>query len=509
MTISRETGFSAALETACFSNNTNALPFVIGAAIAPLVAPSRFVGVWIQAGLLYLFVLSLLVYLVRIRRLKPATALAGCFAFLATKCLYFSNGGLSDFRMDLSLYLGFAMTCVWYLTCMARPTVAHFLLFGVAASITCLFRATAPIYLLFSLAPLCLIELIVKDKRRQKLTGIAVATLVVTALAGWFYVLNFEFLKYYYFEWNTDANAKIPLSDALRHWNLAQRSVGEAATLLMVSWIIGVMVVTRRRESITSWVSRAWRFRELDWRIGWLAMSPIVLLVARRAGLNPFVCMPAVFGLMLFFALPCMHQMDWLANRKLSRFCQTMLIVCLMIALARGWKRHTVSEFNTMAAHRQLVDNMLQDARLRHAVQLNFGVMHLTDLNANSLYSMLLFDRRDAIPGLDGVTIGGVKIRRVATFMRPAAADWRGLEGETDDQKLTVLLEEAKARMDYLILPDEKTAAELETTAAHNYINRYLVPLRNRVITDPTWVQVGEPVPTDDKEVVEIYRHNR
>lgn len=509
MTVSRESGFASSLEDACFTNNTNALPFIIGAAIAPIVRPSRIVGIWIQTGLLYLFLLSLLVYLVRIRRVKPTTALAGCLAFLAAKCLFFSNGGLSDFRMDLGLYLGFGMTCVWYLASMARPTISHFLLLGVSASIVCLFRATAPIYLLFSLGPLCAIELIVADKRRQKLMGLVGSTLIVVALAGWFFVINFDFLKYYYVDWNTDANAKIPFHEALGHWKLAQRSVGDPLFLVILCWGIGTMLVTREMESIGTWVSRAWSSRDIDWRIGWLAISPVVLMVARRAGLNAFVCMPAVFGLVLFFTLPCISQMDRLADKRLTRFCWIVLIVGMLLVMSSGWRRHTSYGFNTMAAHHQLIDQMLEDAKLQSAKQLRFGVMHLSDLNSSSLYSTLLFDRPDANPNLQSVEIACVEIIRIHTFSRPAATDWRLLKGDTDEDKISLLLVDANSRIDYLILPDEKTAAEVEIRVAQNHINRYLVTLRNQIVENESWVRVGNPVPTDEQETVEIYRKVR
>ena len=175
--------------------------------MAPVVEPSRMVGVWIQTGLLYLFLASLLYFLIRVKRLSVNSALMGCLAFLGTKCLYFSNGGLSDFRMDLSLYLGFGMTCVWYLASMKSLMRWHFVMLGVSAAICCLFRATAPIYFLFTLCPLYFLELIRSDGRKEKLTGILVSFGVVLVLAGWFYFFNFEFLKFYYFDWNTDANA--------------------------------------------------------------------------------------------------------------------------------------------------------------------------------------------------------------------------------------------------------------------------------------------------------------
>ena len=509
MTVSRESGFLESMEYACFTNNTNCLPFIIAAAIAPAVSPSRMVGVWIQTGLLYLFLTSLLYYLIQIRALKPKTALLGCLVFLGAKCLFFENGGLSDFRMDLSMYLSFGMTCVWYLASMAQPTKRHFAMLGLAASICCLFRATAPVYLVFSLGPLCLIDLVRKHDRGRKLVGLGVATLIVAVLAGWFYGVNFEFLKFYYFDWNTDANAKVPFSEALRHWKLADRSVGEPIVLLILLWGVGTVLATRREQSLGGWLSRALREFDVDWRIGWLAIAPIVMLIMRRAGLNPFVVMPAVFGLILFWSLPLLKQMDRLNNRTLNRFCWIVLMVVLSVAWARGWKRHSPKGLNTMAAQQALIDKMLENAKALNKSAFRYSVVQLSDLNSNSLYSILLFDRPNADRDLKQVTVEGIQINRISTFSRPAAIDWERVPGATDEEKVSGLIEDANDRIDYLVLPDLKTAEYLEVTLDQNYINRHLVALRTKITNDPSWVMIAGSLQTKDTEVVEIYRKNR
>ncbi len=518
MTISRDSGFVKSLETACFANNTNCLPFLIAAAIAPVVSPSRVVGIWIQTGLLYLFLLSLFYFLVRIKRVRARSALAGCLVFLGAKCLFLYNGGLSDFRMDLSLYLGFAMTCTWYLTSMSKPTKKHFLLLGVSASICCLFRATAPIYLVFALAPVCLVDLFSSKERKSKLVGLGLAVATVVLLAGWFFVVNFEFLKFYYVDWNTDANAKIPLAAAMQHLNLTRRSIGEPLILMIVCWLAAAFwhtfdsgkSTTPGQNAIANWLARALREREIDWRIAWIGMAPVVMMIARRAGLNPFVTMPCVFGLVLFFTLPVLKQIDRLKVRNLTVFCWAIMVICVGMAVSRGYVRHSPNKrFDTMAMNHQLIDTMLADAKERGREKVAFGVMHLTDLDSNTLYSTLLFDRADGTPELDGVTIGEIKIKRIATFAQPAKADWRILRGETDDEKIAGLILDANNRMGYLVLPDKETAVLLETIAAHNYINRYLVKLRERIVQDDSWVKVGPSVRTNEMETVEIYRKSR
>lgn len=497
------------LDLACFTNNTNCLPFIIAAAVAPVVSPSRLVGVWIQTGLLYLFLASLFYYLVKIRSFSLGTALLGCLVFLGTKCLFFENGGLSDFRMDLSLYLTFGATCAWYLASMAQPAKRHFVWLGVFASISCLFRATAPIYLLFALLPLCLIDIGSGEKRKEKFIGLAWASAIVFLLAGWFFITNFDFLKYYYVDWNTDANAKIPLPEALRHWKLAQRSVGEPLVLLVLFLGIGTMLATSQKHPIAKWISHAWREREIDWRIGWLAMAPVVLLVARRAGLNPFVVMPAVFGLVLFFILPILAQIERLQDGRLTRFCWVVLIIFLLIVWGRGWRRHSPQGFDTMAAQQSLIDVMLEDSRSRGQTSFCFGVTHLTDMNTTSLHSILLFDRPNAVRQIGRITIDGIQIRPISTFTRPAAADWAALEGDSDNEKVAGLVAVANENIDFLIVPDAATATYIETTQRHNQINQHQREIRSSITSDSSWVRLATTVRTNESEVVEIYRKLR
>jgi len=71
------------------------------------------------------------------------------------------------------------------------------------------------------------------------------------------------------------------------------------------------------------------------------------------------------------------------------------------------------------------------------------------------------------------------------------------------------MVTDANARIDYLILPDEKSSKELEITAAHNIINRFLVPIRQQIVTDKSWTIIGKSIATNDAESVEIFRKVR
>ena len=504
------TGFDTAIQWACFTNSTNCLPFIVAAIVSPLVEPSRMVGVWIQTGLLFLLLVSVFWYLSRVRKIRCDLALLGSLAFLTPRSLFLYNGGLSDFRMDLSLFLTFGLTAIWFFTAMRKPNWRNFILLGVAASIACLFRATAPVYLLITFLPLFLLELFRSEHRLKQTTGGLLSIAIVVVLTGWFYYWNFDYLKYYYVEWNTDANAKIPLTDAMEHFSLAQSCVGNAFAFLIASIGIVTMVVTRfRKETIGEWISRAWESKEIDLRIAWVGLAPILILVVRRAGLNGLVSMPAVFGLMLFFLLPLLTQIQRLNDRRVSKFAWFILGVSLLIVFARGWTRHAPDGRNTMAVNHHLIDLMVSDSQQNNRVRADFGVLHLSEMNSDTIFSTLLFDRQTEKRELYRVTIDGVELSVIPTFTLPAVADWKNTAGESDTEKIDGLMAKANQMMDFLILPDETTAEFLEQTKPYNVINQHLTALRTRIIDDPSWVKIADGIQTSDEESVEVYRKNR
>lgn len=509
MSLSKDVGLPKALDWACFTNSTNCLPFIIAALAGPFVEPSRMVGVWIQTGLLFFFVSSLFYLLTRINCLDAKLSLAACLAFLSTKCLFLPNGGLSDFRMDLSLYLTFSTTCIWFLASMSRPTKTHAVMMGLSASVACLCRATAPVYLLFALGPLLLFELFRNEERKRKLVGVGLAIAVLVLFAGWFFILNFEYLKYYYVEWNTDANAKIPFAKALKHAKLARGAVGGPLTLVIFCWGVATLLATRKIGTIRAWVSSAIKEREIDWRLAWIGVAPVVLMIARRAGLNGFVTMPAVFGMVLFVALPLLKQVDRLNQKQLTKFCWIILLLGLTVSLTRGWSRHSEDGFNSMAVNQRLIDVMVEDAKKQNRGRIKFAVIPLSDLNTEGMFSTLLFDCKAEKRERYRVTIDGIAISRTSTFTLPAVADWRNAEGATDDKKISNLVADANMSIDYIVISDVATANLLKKTKSNILINRYLLPIREQIVNDPSWKLVVSGLQAKENEIVEIYRKSR
>src|SRR5207253_169944 len=132
----------------------------------------------------------------------------------------------SDFRMDLSLFFTFALAALWYLVAAATGRRRHFALAGAACGVAFLFRATAPVYIAAALAPLVLYDVATGPRRRELLAGCLVAGLTATGMSLWFYVINFGQLYYYYFVWNPDANAHLPLAVSARHFRFVVGHIG-------------------------------------------------------------------------------------------------------------------------------------------------------------------------------------------------------------------------------------------------------------------------------------------
>jgi len=228
MTQARAEGVGPALGTACRSS-TVCLPLVAAAFVGPFITPSRTFGIAVQIVELLVFCGTLWFYLHRIRSLSPLLAALVVTPFLLWRCLYDFNGGLSDFRMDLSLALLFATTVLWYLIATATGARWHFVALGIAA-----------------------------------------ATAAVGCL--WFFLLNYEALHYYYVVWNTDANAHLPLRKALRHAAFAVGHVGVPAAILALSIpaVVGIdAFLTRRSHRPDSSTAPAWTFVP-DWRLAWI-----------------------------------------------------------------------------------------------------------------------------------------------------------------------------------------------------------------------------------------------
>jgi hypothetical protein len=506
MTVARQRGLGAALGKS--PDNIVCLPFLLASAVAIVCPPSRHVGTWIQVAELGCFALSWMYYLVRVKRVSPALAAALFGGFLSLHCLYYFNGGLSDYRMDLSLFLMFATTSVWCLAALATGRKAHFVLLGLAAAATCLFRATAPVYLLVSLFPLVLVDLLARRFCKTRLLGVSIALGTASLCSLWYYGIAFDTLYYYYAVWNTAANANLPWSEALLHFDYVAGQLGPWA-LAVVAGLFGVVVVdwvVRRRRSPGLPTSVIRGLLPFEWRLAWLAFAPTAMLVARGAGLNPFVQMPSLFGAVTFLLVPLgwRRLRSWKAPQTVA--VGIMAVVGCLGAARQGWNEHAPAPVNAMVAHQRVVEAIANDGEALGCRRVRFASTHLYYLNPESLRNVMLFDMPSS-PRPDHVAYRGIQFRPHGSLSVAAEADWARVPGGSTEEKLDHLVSTAQREIDYLIVPTAESAQFLQENIAFNVINRYGIELRTRLLAGGRWVPVSDCIANRKDEVVRVYRN--
>jgi hypothetical protein len=510
MKVARESGVPTALREACRSS-TVCLPLLIAALAGPWCEPSRSFGIALQTGELLVFAWSLFYYLRRVRGLDASLTVLAIVPFLSLRCLYFFNGGLSDFRMDLSLMLMFATTVLWYLIAAATERRAHYVALGLTAGAACLFRATAPVYLILALGPVAMWDLAMRRARWVHLAGLGIAIATAAAAALWFFVLNFDSLYYYYVVWNTDANANLPWRESVRHFQFVADHIGRPALLLALAFpgLLAVDAAIARWHRASPPGVRSLGTWLPDLKMLWIGLAPVLFLVVRGAGLNPFVSMPAVIGLLLFMLWPLSSHPAPVPSRWTKVVLAALALVCLFAAAGRGWKDHTGRGVDSMLAHRQMLQAMLDDAQREGKSSVRFATTHSFYLNQNSLQNVALFDMPQAVVTAQSVSIDNIRLAAAMCLAIHAEAQWREIPGETDEEKLRWLLEKAASEVDYLVIPDESTSRFLQDRIHSTVINRYALTIRERLLATGSWVPASGDIRNGKHEVVRLYRNNR
>ena len=100
-------------------------------------------AVWLQVSWIFPLLVSLYYYFHILRRFDAAAAFAATLPFVALPVLFAYDGGLSDFRMDLGLYLFFGLAGTWFLATYHTEHWYPWIFLGIAAGLAGLERATA------------------------------------------------------------------------------------------------------------------------------------------------------------------------------------------------------------------------------------------------------------------------------------------------------------------------------------------------------------------------------
>jgi len=505
LTVSRDQGIPAGLRLA-FHSGTVSLPWIFTALFSPILPLSRHGGIWFQEIWMLSLGWSVFFYLTRYRRFPAARAFCLVLPFLAFRAVFAANGGVSDFRMDLMLYLLLSNMAVWYLATYETGSWGPWAASGLFLLLAILNRATSPVYMAAMFGPLLAARVLFGSRaERIRVVTRLLACWIPPAVVGSFALIaNFEVLHYYYFVWGADPNANLPLSRSLVHVLLAGDSIGIPLTLAAIPALL------LRLWDGRSVYGRSWRnwAKALDWRVLWLGTAPVLMLVIRGAGLNPFASMPAVFGWLLFCFLPFVRDP---AGSSFGRNVMAALVVAACLAnAAHGYWMHRDPRglAPAMPALRRAVD-LIHDDTLRSGRTLaRFATAHIVDFDALSLRSVLVFEY-GAAPRNNAMTYGGVAFRAEDTgaFSTAVRVSWeRDVAGRNDEEKLATLVSLASRDLDYIFLPDARSLDWLEKNRAFNFANTKTRALKTRLLATGQWEPLGEPLVASPNETVQLYR---
>jgi hypothetical protein len=477
-----------------------ALPFLEATLMARWLEPSRAMAVWLQAVWMIALALSCYCYFAYYRKLDRWLAFLLALPFISFARVYDWNGGLPDFRMDLSLYIFTSLAAVWYLATYESDSRLPWLLAGISAMLACLARATAPVYLLLMLGPLFLIRLATARETRRTLVMKSLwMALPITVAVGCFLAYNFSYLYFYYVTWGPDENRHLAWKESALHLYMAASHVGNVLIWSALA-AVAIHIICRRN-----------RIPSLDWKPIWLMLVTPMFMVIRGVGLNPFVTMPAVFGFLLFACVP------YIGIQPVARFLWARLAIGVLLAggavacaaQAGQPQPFTGTSSTSMSGARALIDRVSQDARNRGFQSVSLILPELGDCHSCMMANVLLYEY-GATAGEDQTLhiSGGLRYHFPNELVFTASDElfWKDVPGKSESDKVhRIVAMMADDNPAYLILPDEKTLNWLEHDRSFYFINRHTRQLMSELIALNRWEPLGTPIQVDANETMNVF----
>lgn len=503
LTLSREAGIVQGLRAA-FHAGTVSLPWIFTALLSPVLPYSRYPGIWFQELWMLALAASVFLYLTRYRVIAPGRAVCLTLPFLAFRVVFAANGGISDFRMDLMLYLLLAGMAVWYLASYETDSWVPWALSGAFLLLATLNRATAPVYIAVMFGPLLVVRLFLAGRQDavRLVRRLLVFWFPAVALGGLSLFAKYSYLHYYYFVWGADPNANLPLWKALMHIAFAGWSIGLPLTLVAVP-----AVIVEMRERLPRYGTRLQLFRALDWRVLWLGTAPVLMLVLRGAGPNTLASMPAIFGWLLFCLLPFRDSgKDTPRQRKVA----WLLAAACAMNFAYGSKLHAYPPGSGpgMQAIRSGIQRMHDDAVSRGKVSAGFATAHILEFHETAIRNVLIFEF-GSVPHGGRYPYGGVTFFAVhaGAFGAAVPVAWQSeVPGRDEEQRLRNLVQLALRDAGYFFLPDDRTLDWMEQNRAGITINLKTRAFKRLLLATGRWEQLGAPLVASSVETVVLYR---
>jgi hypothetical protein len=453
-------------------------PWLAFAPFADAVNLDRSIATWIQVFASAAMQFAVFAYFLRGR--DYIVALASSTVFMGIAALFWFNGGIGDFRMDLIQYFFYTATMALYLIARSAKTYVRlsWTIFGVAVGILCLARATSPVYLVLVAAVLAPVDLFsAVGRRRELLEGWAIAAIAALSVAGWFYLSNWKFLHYYYFVWNLDANAKLPITQSASHIAFALSHVGK--------WLC-VALVLRAAVIVLAGLQQcgAQILRHANWRPAWFSIAPIGYLVLSGAGMNPFVSIVGVAGLVMFLLEPLVPAAQpvrppW--GYLLATIIFAAMSVNFVGALDNYSQEDRVSSWIPRRQGlddlvRAMTDNVIADRPREY----RYAVAHIGSLSADVIFNTLAYDQKLPVKPNTTVVYGNVTLAKCYQGVS-TQVEWNASEG-SDDARIDRLADLLNSRCDFFAMAD--TTSQLPPFA---YINRFIPEIYRRMLRSGHW----------------------
>lgn len=505
MATTRSEGLASGIVAAA-RTGTVFLPMFFGAIFGLFTEPDRAIGTWLQSIWVFALLASLWHYFRVCLKSGPILALTLCLPFASLHAIYYFNGGLADFRMDLHLYLLFGCAVTWLYIGLQTGSASAWVICGLFIACGTLSRATAPVYLAFTFALILGAHLLAQGFRNfgSLSRGCLLAGVTAGLLSIWFYILNFQELYFYYVIWNPDANAHLPLAVSRQHITFAFESIGmEMLVAVLVS--VSLLGWTAAKGTRLGSLFRIWRSSRL-WKIA-PAVAPLSFLVLRGAGLNPFVSMPGSFGI-LFFLLSLPGDLS-----RPPRWVKLVSGGLLLIAsLASAWQggrsfRPSLGMDSSILAYHGIIDAIVSDAKKHGCAKADVvGVTLSSNMSSLAVENVMIFDHGFSVLretcAKDGFDLNFHKSKK---FAPAAPVEWAKFGELPPADVIAKLAEEARTEVEYLVLPDDATVAHLAKNLSFNYINNYSGPFRDTLLQRGKWERISDGLRISEEENFHVY----
>jgi hypothetical protein len=495
----REQGLAAGLASVFGMTSTVVLPWIEACFFALAVPLSRDLFVWIQ--LPWFLILGLAGYRYFHGRIGHAAlpALALCLPPMAIRAVFYFDGGLSDFRMDLLQYLLLTASFLIYLSIRQRSApagLAAWALLGATAGLACLVRATTPVYLLLGFGPPFVIDMLGERRRGALLARYGMAVLVLVLVAGWFYAVNFRSLHYYYFVWNTAANEKLPLSRSFAHLEIL---LGQNIGWPLIAFLglsIGLGAIHRRAAGLPL-------RRDLNWRALWFGLAPLAFLILWGAGLNPFASILAAGGLLIFGEAP------WIGSgTPRPRWMQAALVLAATAAslatASTGISSHGGAPewVPRAAAIDDLMRQLTADIARRPPGIYVVSYVHAGSIDSDVVKSQLVFAMHLPYDANGSIRLGPSLIQtRSGPGKAVTRVQWEALPGGDDAAKIAAEVSAILQQGDYVLLPTADSRLFVSS-----YVNAYAPEFRRRLLASGRLTLLAPPIAVSPTESVAWYR---